>query len=533
MSSSTSSSVSSSSSSGSGGSVEYQAIILATSIGSALFPLTSESDGSSNEMDTIGRAVLPIANRPLLWYQLDMIHKAGFPSLIVVTRDSMKKSIQRVIDEWKIARSGGERLESTNLTSPSGSSTIINGINADLTQLIEIDLVALDRYLGSADALRRIAPRIHTDFFVLGGDLVSNLPFQNLADVARAQDAGLVMAVSEDAEPSGDLKERKKQEAEAAAAGVDSQYFGIDADSKRLLLFKSQADVEEKLEVSKRLLAKHPRFTLHTRIKDAHLYLFSQWVLYFLKSKPSIVSIQSELIPCLVSGQFKHQYAEWKHYGKNSAQSLALRMSHAPRSNASDDDDQLGGLSQPIMNRGLSVLDASGTSLSTLPGSSSMTDIASSNPSNRPENFQESFRLFVYLTSANTFSMRANTLASYKNLNHELCSDREYAYMPWPTIATDNYADKIQKQFSSAVAIGRETVIGDGTTFEGDGSTVKRSCIGKGCTIGAKVKLHGCIIMDNVKIGEGYAQLQLPRHRIDRYHSLLHACTLMHGSQSY
>lgn len=483
----------------SAGTVEYQAIILATAVGSALFPLTSDDSGvsSSDSLgESVGRSQLPIANRPLLWYQLDMIHMAGFPATFVITRDTMKKNVQRVVDEWRVARGG-------DLPSSAASVLATAGGSSEPTALLEIEVIALERYLGSADALRRIAHRIHTDFFVLGGDLVSNLPFQNLADLARAQDAGLVMAVSEDAEPSADAKERKKAEAEAAAAGVDGQYFGIDAESKRLLLFKSQADVEEKLEVSKRLLAAHPRFTLHTRIKDAHLYLFSQWVLYFLQSKPSIVSIQSELIPCLVSGQFKQKYAEWKHYGKNSAQSLALRMSHAARagSDESDDGANVSALTQPNLNRGLTT-DVSSGSLATITASSSMTDIANKGA----DTFKESFRLFVYHASANTFCMRANTLANYKNLNHELCSDREYAYMPWPAIATDNYADRLQKQYASCVAIGRETVVGEGTTFQGDSTTIKRSCIGKGCNIGAKVKLHGCIVMDNVTIADGSEQ---------------------------
>lgn len=480
------------------GTVEYQAIILATAVGSSLFPLTSDDvpEGDVSSGESVGRSVLPVANRPILFYQLDMIHKAGFPSTIVVTRDTMRKTVSRVIDEWRAVRGASTSAESA--------------VSGATPPLLEVELVALDRYLGSADALRRLASRIHTDFFVLGGDLVSNLPFQNLADLARAQDAGLVMAVTEEADSASlDAKERKKLEAEAAAAGVDAQYFGLDAKTSRLLLFKTQADVEEKLEVSKRLLAAHPRFTLHTRIKDAHLYLFSRWVLDFIATKTSIVSIQSELIPCLVSGQFKKKYAAWRAYGKNSAQVVAMRMSHASRKEnevvAAAIANGANINSQPTLVRADSMLSSTNT-LSSLASQGSVADMSSladGSSSSGGDNFQESFRLFVYHASANTFCARANTLSNYKNLNHELCSDHEYAYMPWPAIASDNYAERIQKQYASSVTIGRETVVGEGTTFTGDSVTIKRSCVGRACNIAARVKLHGCIIMDNVTIEEG------------------------------
>ena len=38
----------------------------------------------------------------------------------------------------------------------------------------------------------------------------------------------------------------------------------------------------------------------------------------------------------------------------------------------------------------------------------------------------------------------------------------------------------------------------------GDKVTVKQSCIGKGCQIGAKSKLNNCVVMDYAIIGERY-----------------------------
>jgi NDP-sugar pyrophosphorylase family protein len=46
-------------------------------------------------------------------------------------------------------------------------------------------------------------------------------------------------------------------------------------------------------------------------------------------------------------------------------------------------------------------------------------------------------------------------------------------------------------------------VIGESCEL-GDKVTVKQSCIGKGCQIGAKSKLNNCVVMDYAIIGERY-----------------------------
>ena len=51
-------------------------------------------------------------------------------------------------------------------------------------------------------------------------------------------------------------------------------------------------------------------------------------------------------------------------------------------------------------------------------------------------------------------------------------------------------------------------VIGESCEL-GDKVTVKQSCIGKGCQIGAKSKLNNCVVMDYAIIGERYVLFHL------------------------
>lgn len=51
-------------------------------------------------------------------------------------------------------------------------------------------------------------------------------------------------------------------------------------------------------------------------------------------------------------------------------------------------------------------------------------------------------------------------------------------------------------------------VIGESCEL-GDKVTVKQSCIGKGCQIGAKSKLNNCVVMDYTIIGERYVHIDI------------------------
>lgn len=50
------------------------------------------------------------------------------------------------------------------------------------------------------------------------------------------------------------------------------------------------------------------------------------------------------------------------------------------------------------------------------------------------------------------------------------------------------------------------SVVGEACVL-GDKVTMKQSCLGAGCNVGAKTKLNSCVVMDGVVIGEGYVYL--------------------------
>ncbi|XP_018431364.1 PREDICTED: translation initiation factor eIF-2B subunit gamma-like, partial [Nanorana parkeri] len=66
--------------------LELQAVVMAVGGGSRMSDLTS----------SIPKALLPVGNKPLLWYPLNMLERAGFEEVILVTTREVQKCVPDV-----------------------------------------------------------------------------------------------------------------------------------------------------------------------------------------------------------------------------------------------------------------------------------------------------------------------------------------------------------------------------------------------------------------------------------------------------
>ncbi len=71
--------------------MEHQAVLLAGSQGTALYPLCEETPPS----------LLTVATRPLLHYQLDYLERNGFTECIIVTRTIYLRQLAHSLEHWK------------------------------------------------------------------------------------------------------------------------------------------------------------------------------------------------------------------------------------------------------------------------------------------------------------------------------------------------------------------------------------------------------------------------------------------------
>lgn len=216
---------------------------------------------------SIPKPLLPVGNKPLIWYPLNLLERVGFEEVIVITTRDVQKAL-----------------------------------SAEFKTKMKTDIVCIsdEADMGTADSLRHIYPKLKTDVLVLSCDLITDVALHEVVDLFRAHNASLAMLMrkgQEGLQPVPGQKGKKK-------AVEQRDFIGVDSTGKRLLFMANEADLDEELVIKGSILQKHPRIRFHTGLVDAHLYCLKKYVVDFLMENKSISSIRSELIPYLVRKQF-------------------------------------------------------------------------------------------------------------------------------------------------------------------------------------------------------------------------------------
>ncbi|ESO92323.1 hypothetical protein LOTGIDRAFT_206598 [Lottia gigantea] len=242
--------------------MEFQAVVMAGGKGSRMTDLTSKCY----------KAVLPIGNRPMIWYSLNSLERAGFEDVIIIALESSVNEIHRSLSNCNIK--------------------------------IKLDVVPIpdNEDWGTAESLRYIRDKIKTDVLVMSCDLISDLSLHHIANLHQAYDSSATMLLSTLPDqfidiPAPGIKSKKKT--------VERDFIGFDENGKRVLFLTSEADLEDTISFQKSTLKRHPFINIRSKLTDCHLYLFKKWVIDFLAQNQKICTIKGELIPYLVRRQFR------------------------------------------------------------------------------------------------------------------------------------------------------------------------------------------------------------------------------------
>ncbi|XP_061550105.1 translation initiation factor eIF-2B subunit gamma [Phycodurus eques] len=241
--------------------MELQAVLMAAGGGSRMTDLTYNTP----------KAMLPVGNRPLIWYPLNLLERVGFDEVIVITTKEVQK------------------MMSTDLK-----------LKMDVKMKLDFVCILEDEDLGTADALRHIQPKIKTDILVLSCDVITDVALHEVVDLFRAHDATLAMLMSKAHEFTETIPGQKGK----TKTAEQRDFVGVDQSGKRILFMANEVDLEDGLSIRKSILTKHPRMFIKTGLVDAHLYCMKKAVVEFLTDNKSISSVRGELVPYLVRKQF-------------------------------------------------------------------------------------------------------------------------------------------------------------------------------------------------------------------------------------
>jgi translation initiation factor eIF-2B subunit gamma len=416
--------------------LEFQAVVLAGGDSALLYPLLEDKQ-------CLG--LLSVANRPLLYYQLRLLEKAGFSQCIVAVEETHRKAIHDYLGKASFK--------------------------------IKVELfhpkLAADGW-ESGVVLKQLAPMIFTDFIVVAGDLVSEASIQELADVHRSRDATATMLLKEN-EPV-DWKELKSTAPTFSYTAVQAEesrtFFGLQQSGQhttdhRVVMVRGSEGDDGPCLIGRNMLSRCPRFVLHTNLTDAHLYIFKRWVLDLLEMNENFASVKDDLLPYLVAIQHRRDFAAehpevWAK--AKSTQSLAQTMSSAAWSAPSDEDRvRVYSFVTPYKKGGS-----------------------------------------VFIARAN--SLEAYGWMSFAILDHAVgeMTPWDQFQSSQPTFSADDTHSEIASMRSGSERSARliRTLLGTNSVVH-PSANVKRCIIGDNCHIGPKVKMGNCLVLQGVRIEEG------------------------------
>ncbi|MCJ1475550.1 hypothetical protein MMC13_004213 [Lambiella insularis] len=255
------------------------------------------------------KALIPIANRPMIWYPLDWCYRMGITNIHLITPPSSAKAIEAALSQ------------NPHLTSlPTPSADIL--VPQSLTQTS-----------GTAEILRlpEVQAAITGDFLVLPCDIICEVAGESLLEAWMIQQAGFGGAAAATLDYrgpkmgiSGEKSGRRgglgvwfETKGEGSVKGEETDFVittpletpsvptpeGSLRSHMSRLVYSTTTDTlrditEEKKSFPIRhgLIRKHGRIRMLTTYRDAHIYLFPHWVLDLVRKNDSMDSISEDLV---------------------------------------------------------------------------------------------------------------------------------------------------------------------------------------------------------------------------------------------
>ncbi|KAF2291806.1 hypothetical protein GH714_035683 [Hevea brasiliensis] len=249
--------------------MDFQVVVLAGGTTKKLVPLVSKE---------VPKALLPVANRPVLSYVLEQLELSNLKDLIVVVEG---QDAALLVGAW------------------------ISGAYVDR---LHVEVAAVPEDVGTAGALRAIAHHLTAkDILVVTGDLVSDVPPGAVAAAHRRHDAVVTTMLC--SAPVGGPAES------GSSAGKDKikkprryNIIGLDPAKQFLLHIATGAEVEKDIRIQKSILRAVGQMEIRTDLMDAHMYAFKRSVLQkILEEKDNFQSLKQDVLPYLVRSQLRSE----------------------------------------------------------------------------------------------------------------------------------------------------------------------------------------------------------------------------------
>ncbi|KAJ7078945.1 UDP-3-O-glucosamine N-acyltransferase [Mycena belliarum] len=422
---------------------EFLAVLLA-GFGNELSPLTSDHGD-----EPCLKALLPLANTPIIDYSLAWVEQSGIKDVLLICPAIHRPAISHHIH-----------------------SHAYSSLHIDIQSYEE----TADTGVGTCTLLRHFSNRISRDFVVLPCDFIPppSLPLNALLNRFRTDTVsdGLVATTCW----FSAAKSEKNATPDEWGHIAPSVSIVWDRVSSTLLYVDTPDDIDrnaEEIELRMSMLSRYPRTALSSNLQDSHVYVCKRSVLDVLQEKEHFDSFREEFLPWLCKVQYqrkkRERYEQLLVPSANTSQGLALKHS---------------------------TLSKSKQRHAHTPKSKSTATSAPQSPTASDPSLDISPTLRVGLLMhrpEHGVAARINNIHTFMEMNRHFLATATYS------LPTDPQERALIDQKSQ---ISNDTIIGDSTRVD-ERTTIKKSVIGRHCTIGKMVKIVGCVLLDHCIVEDG------------------------------
>ncbi|KAF7547542.1 hypothetical protein G7046_g8971 [Stylonectria norvegica] len=455
------------------------------------------------------KALLPIANRPMVWYPIDFCYRMGITSITLVCPPSASEAITTALNT---------NIYLTGLPLP----------RPDILAPVE-----LDQNTGTAEILRlpEIRELISGDFIVLPCDLVCEIGGEKLLQAWMVKSASLTdllgtskLSNGHQSQHSGGLgvwydskstTPVKKENTDFIAttplapsptpgpkgsltSNLAKLVYSMPTDSLNDL-----TDDRKGLPVRHGLMRAHSRIRMFTTHRDAHIYIFPHWILDFVKENDRLESIGEDVI------------GWWAKAGWQTGLAEKLQMHTICGQGRVEDntDSNLGGEASPRDSTPPSPVDKLQTSEqafssnTTTVGTESRIIVtgAATSPSRSPEAEVPPILAYVHKAKGDDPTIRrvdtAQLLLAISLQLAKLPSLEETGGEPSSPYAHARKVAYPEGVKSRTTITKHDTLIAENVTVE-EKTSIKECVVGANSQINEGAKLYQCLLMDGVVVGK-------------------------------
>ncbi|CAI7565150.1 unnamed protein product [Penicillium bialowiezense] len=427
------------------------------------------------------KCLLPIANRPMIYYVLDFCRRMGITDVTLVTPPSSLAPLQAALRQ-----------------------------NPHLTSLPTPSVIApkdLEMTTGTAELLRlpEVQTCIKSDFLLLPCDLVCDLPGESLLEAwmvsggEKGRRNGLSMYYqtqgreeSVKGEATDFVAVAPLEQSEAPVVSLSE----LRAQLSKVVLSMPMDTLKEKMANDKGFLMRHSLVDKHAQVKmltsfrDAHIYILPKWVKDMARLNEQFQSVSEDLMGWWAK-------SEWQR-GLSDKLKINEIFERKGRSHSVDEDvrshdgESLGGegaLEEEI----------------NLPGMS--TTKATSAPKSQIEESAEAAELPPLLAyvqrGTSPFVRRVDSSALLLSTSLRLAKLESIEEVGRVEASAFAHASKIaypQGVAQRCTVTKTDCLLDSNTTVE-EKCVIKESCIGANVHIASGARLTRCLVMDGAVIG--------------------------------